>query len=422
MLITRRLTAAAALREVAPDAVVLPGNACGTPVTLLAELVRSSAETPGRHLVSGLLVDPPAFGPALRRGDLRLTSWHIAGEQRRLLADGLVSYLPGRLLDLPVTVLPRVDVVLLRTTPPDRHGYVNAGPSTTYLDSALESGATVIAEISDAVPPTHGMSRIPLDRLSALVESDADQPSYAPAPVDPVADRIADRIVELLPRGATVQLGIGAVPEAVARTLAEHVAELDLGLLGLVSEPMTQLVEAIARRRAPVEALELMGTAAFMDWARLNPALEMRTSRHLHHPVALARIPQLVSINSAVAVDLRGQVVAESVRGRVIAGVGGSNDFAEGAHLSPGGLRVIALRSTTKDGAPTLVAAHDPADSVSIAHHSVDVVVTEHGVAWLRGRTVEERREALAAIAAPEHRDHLSAADPVAARTEGAPR
>lgn len=419
----RSQTATEALRELARDSVVVPGNACGTPVTLLGELVRSSAEAPGRHLIAGLLVDPPSFEEALRRGDLHLTSWHIAGEQRRLVREGLVSYLPGRLLDLPVTVMPRADVVLIRTTPPDRHGYVNAGPSTTYLDTILESRASVIAEVSDAVPPTFGMSRIPVDRLTALVESDLPPPSYAPAVTDPVSGQIAARILEVLPPGATLQLGIGAVPEALARTLAAHADELDLGLVGLVSEPMVDLVEAIVRRRGtPVEAVELMGTASFMDWARLNPAIEMRTSRHVHHPIALARTPRVVSVNSAVCVDLRGQVVAESVRGHVIAGIGGSNDFAEGAHLSPGGLRIIALRSTAKDGSSTVVAQHDPADTVSLAYHSVDVVVTEHGVAWLRGRTLAERCDALVAIAVPEHRDHLARAGtrPARPRDEGA--
>lgn len=403
-------SAAEVAHELPSDAVVVPGNACGTPVTLLEELVRDSAQRPGRHLISGLLIDPPEIGPALRRGDLRMTSWHIAGEQRALVSEGLIDYLPGRLLDLPVTVLPRATHVLLRTTPPDAHGFVNAGPSTTYLDSVLESGAAVIAEVSDVVPTTFGRSPIPVSRLTAMVESHAPQPTYEPAPGDPVSDQIAANVLSLLPRGATVQLGIGAVPEALARTLAEHADELALGLVGLVSEPMIALAEAVARRGAPVRAVELMGSAPLMEWAHLNPAVQMWTSRDVHHPAELARILRVVSVNSAVCVDLRGQVVAESVGGRVIAGIGGSNDFAEGAHLSPGGLRIIALRSTTRRGVSTIVANHDPADTVSLPYHSVDVVVTEYGVAWLRGRTLNERREALIAVAAPEHRDHLAGA------------
>lgn len=401
------------MRDLPPNAVVVPGNACGTPVTLLTELVRASASTPGRHLVAGLLVDPPPMGRALQSGDLRLTSWHIAGEQRRLLREGHLEYLPGRLLDLPVTVLPRATHAFIRTSPPDAHGYVNAGPSVTYLDSLLESGAQVIAEVSPDVPETFGMSRVHVSRLAAVVESDAPQPSHPPAPVDEVAQRIADRVLDLLPRGATVQLGIGAVPETLARTLTPHVAELDLGLVGLVSEPMLDLAEAVARHRGrPVRALELMGTSPLMEWARRNPMIEMQTSRHLHHPVALAQTPCVVSVNSAVAVDLRGQVVAESVKGDVIAGIGGSNDFGEGAHLSPGGLRILALRSTTKNDASTIVDLHDPRDTVTTAYHSVDVVVTENGVAHLRGRTLRERREALVAVAAPQHRDDLAEARP----------
>ncbi len=150
-----------------------------------------------------------------------------------------------------------------------------------------------------------------------------------------------------------------------------------------------------------------MGTARLMDWADQNSAIEMRSSRTIHDPVTLAGIPNLVSINSAVAVDLRGHAVAETVHGGVIAGVGGSVDFAEGAHLSQGGLRVLALKSTAKNGVSTIVERHDPDDLVAVAHHGVDVVVTEHGAAWLRGRTLRERGEALVGIAAPEHQRRL---------------
>ncbi|WP_214105258.1 acetyl-CoA hydrolase/transferase family protein [Acrocarpospora catenulata] len=390
---------------------VVVGNACGTPLTLLAALADHAERAGGVTLTAGLLFGDPPLEAAIRSGGLSLRSWHVHGALRSLHREGLIDYLPLRLLDVPDTVLRGADIALIRVGPPDADGYCSLGPSTSFAAEAAEHAALVIAEVSPDVPRTRGSSSVHVSRIDRFVRSETPMAEYAPAQPDPVSRTVARNVVELLPEGATVQLGIGSVTEGLAEELAPIAAARSLGLLGLVTTPMIPLVEAVtASGRGPVRAVELMGGPPFMAWADDNAMIEMCSSQQLHHPAVLAGVPTLVSVNSAVAVDLRGQVVSESVGGAVIAGVGGSADFSEGAHLSPGGLRVIALRSTTRNGVSTIVPAHQPADAVTAPHHSVDAVVTEHGVAWLRGRTSRERRRELIAVAAPEHREALEGA------------
>ncbi|MCR2783414.1 MULTISPECIES: acetyl-CoA hydrolase/transferase C-terminal domain-containing protein [unclassified Microbacterium] len=385
------------------------GNATGTPNTLLAGLARRALQVRGLILRSGLLLGDLGLEPAVRAGALTVRSWHVHGAMRRLQREGLVDYTPLRLLDIPQRVLAASDVALLRVGPPDADGWCSLGPSASYARRAAETVPMVIAEVTDDMPRTYGDSRLHISRIDRFVRSETALPTQDPGDLDVAGRALAGQVLALLPAGATVQLGIGKVPDAIAAALGEEDGDAPPGLIGLVTDAMLPLIERIARAGGRVKALEVIGSDALMRWLHENPVVQMADSQELHNPLYLARVPNLVSVNSAIAVDIRGQVASESVAGAVIAGVGGSADFAEGAHLSPGGLRIIALGSTTRSGASTIVAAHRSEDTVTAAHHSVDLVVTEHGVADLRGATVRERRDALTAIAAPEHREALRA-------------
>jgi 4-hydroxybutyrate CoA-transferase len=398
-----------AFADLRPGTRVVAGNACGTPLTLLRALAARAEQVGQITLSAGLLLGDISLEPVLRSGRLALRSWHLHGDLRRLYREGLVDYLPLRLLDLADVVLRDIDVALIRVSPPDADGWCSVGPSATFARAAVERAALVIAEVSADVPRTCGDSSVHISAVDRFVQAEGAMAYYRPGAGDEVSLAVARNVMTLIPHEATVQLGIGTVPEALAAVLAEHADELSLGLLGLVTESMLPLVEAVcAGGRGPVQAIELMGGAALMSWADRNPMIEMRSSRELHNPLVLSAVPKLVSINSAVAVDLFGQVIAESVRGSVAAGVGGSADFSEGAHLSSEGLRITALKSTTRKGDSTIVVRHHVDDTVTAPHHSVDAVVTEHGVAALRGRTRRERQAALIAIAAPSHRDFLA--------------
>jgi acyl-CoA hydrolase len=240
-------------------------------------------------------------------------------------------------------------------------------------------------------------------------------PVYDAATPSPVSRAIAGHIMGLLPDRPLLQLGIGAVPEAVVMALAEHGVG-GLRFTGMGSDGMVDLDErGLVERRhrdgyPPVSAPDLLGTSRLMHWADDNPSVGVYPSTLAQNPIALAARERLVSVNSAVEVDLMGQVNSERVRGRQISGIGGSIDFVEAATHSVGGLRIIALPSTTPDGTRSrIVARLDASATVTIPSALVDVVVTEHGVARLEGRSTRERAEALAAIAAPQHRDALLA-------------
>lgn len=408
---TTTTDADAALADLPAGARIVAGNACGTPLTLLRALGRRSRAEGTVSLTIGLTLGEPHLRPALEEGSLRLRSWHLHGEIRSLHRDGLVDYLPLRLLDVPHVVLADADVALIRVGRPDAEGFCSLGPSTSFARDAIRLASLVIAEIADDVPRTAGDSRVHVSEIDRFVASDVPMAAYEPTTPGVAAAAVARHVAGLVDDGATVQLGIGAIGDAVATELSRVGASRSLRVHGMISDAALPLAQAIADRDdLPIQAVELLGSAALMAWADANPAVEMRDSQRIHHPLAIAAIPSFVSINSAVAVDVRGQVVAETVRGGVISGVGGSADFSEGAHLSRGGLRIIALAASTSRGQSTIVSSHAPTDLVAAAHHSVDVVVTEHGVAWLRGRTQRERRDRLIAVAAPEHRDDLDAA------------
>lgn len=391
---------------------VIVGNACGTPTTLLGALAAHTRRVGRIEVTAGILLgDLDGVVAAARSGALGLRLWHVHGPMRALSREGLVEYLPIRLFDLPTTVLDHADVALIRVGPPDADGNCSLGPSASFTLTAAERVPLVIAEVDEAMPRTRGDAIIHISLIDRLVRSTVAMgvlPSSAP---DETALEVARRVAGIVPDSATLQLGIGAIGEAVATVLRPEVAARQLSLVGLVTDAMIPFVTEIVRAgRGPVRVIELIGTTTLMDFVHENPGIQMRSSRVLHNPVELSWIPRLVSVNSALAVDLRGQAVAESVGGSVIGAIGGSADFAEGAHLSDGGLRVLALASTTRKGVSTIVSAHDPADTVTAAHHSVDAVVTEHGVAWLRGRTRSERIQALIDVAAPQHREALRAA------------
>ena len=387
----------AAFQGVSTGARILAAPCCGTPVTLLEELGRYARRTEGLQLTTGLTFGPFPFAAAVRAGDLRYRTWHPSGTGRDLIRDGLAEYLPLRASDVRRTITGAVDVLLLRVSPPDRDGWCSTGPTASFTRAAVETARLVIAEIDPDLPRTAGDSRVHLSEIGRLVTADDPTPYYpGPSRADPRTEKIAQHVAGLIPHGATVQLGLGSVTEAVGELLGSREDPFGIRVLGMVTEQMIPLVEA---SNGTARAVELMGGSTLMEWANRNSRVEMTSSDRVHNPAFLSGIGTFVSVNSAASVDLTGQVLSEEIGGRVVSGIGGSADFFEGAHLSDGGLRILALTSTTARGVPTIVAEHPAGTQVTMPRHSVDVVVTEHGVAWLRGRTVPERREALLAIA-----------------------
>jgi 4-hydroxybutyrate CoA-transferase len=403
-----------ALADIPAGAHVVATTGCGTPEMLLRELPGRGERAPGIVLAAGLLNGAYPFVDGVRAGAIAYRTWHVAAPIRDLVGTGVVEYLPMRLSDVPALVARWTEVLLVRVSPPNRHGYCSFGPAASYTRAALSGARLVIAEVDDTLPRTYGDTAIHVSEIDHLVESDTPTPLYESAVITEESRRIASYIIDLLPREPTVQVGIGSIPEAVAVGLAE--ADLGpLGVVGMGCDGHLKLFEtgALPRTRVmpdpAVQAVELMGTRTLLDFADDNPSIAMIPSTTCHDPQWLSRIPRLVSINSAIEIDLSGQVGSEMINGQMISAIGGSFDFFEGAHWSPGGLRIIAMQAATANGKfSKIVSQLSAGTAVTIPRHTVDVVVTEHGVAKLAGLSLRERAQALVAIADPAFRNELA--------------
>lgn len=391
---------------------IIAGPCCGGPTSLLREVAQRSS---GRSwlLCSGLLLDDGGTYDAAASGELGVATWHVAAASRGLVERGIVDYLPVRASALEKHIASwDVDAALVRVTPPDRNGWCSVGPSAGYTLTAINTAKLCIAEVDDSLPRTFGRSRVHVSDLDVLVQSTTPTPTHLTSEPEDVSRVIAGNVLELLPDCPVLQLGIGAVTEAIASALVEA----GVGGLKFVGMGMDAMVDLFERglldqglgRDQAIESPDLVGTQRLMRFADENPIVGVYPSSLSHSPPRLARHDRLVSVNTAVEVDLTGQVNSEVVTGHQIAGIGGSIDFVEAASLSVEGMRIIALPSTTKDGQNSrIVPGLAPSATVTIPRGMVDVVVTEHGVARLEGKTLQQRAEALINIAAPQHRQTL---------------
>jgi acyl-CoA hydrolase len=342
---------------------------------------------------------------------LTVLSYGGLGELRRLSRHGLLEVVPCHYSAIPRMFeqgrLPR-DAGLLQVSPPDQDGLVSLGIGVEYAADALLHTRTLIAEINHRMPRTIGSARLPLSAFAATIETDRPLREAQVRGSDDVERAIADNVAGLVEDGDTVQMGVGSLPNAVLESLAGHV---DLGFhSGLITDGVMALVEkgviTGARKeidRGLVVTGAALGTAAMYDCLHQFP-VEFRAASYTHAPAVLSQLRSLVSINSAIEVDLLGQVGAELRRGVHIGAVGGQVDFSRAASLT-GARSIIALRSESAGQSTIVTALHGGV--VTTARVDVDAVVTEHGVAMLTGCTVTERALRLIEVAAPQHRERL---------------
>lgn len=406
------VSAERALRELPTGAHLVSSPGLGAPGTLLAAL-GAVADGQKWTLSSGLLLDDYPFLSAVERGALDYRTWHVMPPARALVAAGRIAYVPVRASRVAgMLARSQVDVALVRVSPPDARGRCSLGASTGYGAAALAAARIRIAEIDPAVPRTCGDSLVDVGIFDALVESTTPLPSYVSAPSTPTSATIAARVLALLPPDPTLQVGIGSIPETLVRMLPEAAADLGrVRFVGMGTDDMVELFEAGVLRRSdvvPAPALlspDLMGTARLLEFAHENPAVGMYPSALAHDAAQLGALANFVSINTAIEVDLAGNVNSEVLGGRQISGIGGSLDYIDAATRSPGGLRIIALPAVSNDGSVSRIVPS--LGSVTVPRSMVDVIVTEFGVAHLEGRSLRERAKALTEIAHPDHRGAL---------------
>jgi 4-hydroxybutyrate CoA-transferase len=386
-----------------------------TPRVLLRALAARAAELRSVELVHlHTEGEHPCSAPGLA-ASFHLNSLFLGANVRDAVARGDGDYVPAFLSEMPALFRRRVlplDVALVHVSPPDRHGYCSLGVSVDVARAAVDAAATVIAQVNPRMPRTHGDGLVHASRFAAVVAVDDELPAHPPAELGEVETAIGRHVAALVEDGATLQMGIGAIPDAVLAALANH---QDLGVHSeMIADGVLPLVArgVITGRHKAVHPGKLvagfaMGTRALYDFLDDNPQVAMLDIAYVNDPGVIRRNPKVVAINSAIEVDLTGQVCADSIGTTMWSGVGGQMDFLRGASLSPGGKPVIALPSTTSRGRSRIVPLLQPGAGVVTTRAHVHWVVTEYGAVDLYSKNLRQRAQALLGIAHPQHREVL---------------
>jgi 4-hydroxybutyrate CoA-transferase len=389
-----------------------------TPSVLLDALVARAAELEAVGMVHLHTEGPgPHLAPAMAT-HFRHRALFVGPNARTAISEGRADYVPVFLSDVPRLFDSghlHLDAVLVNATPPDRHGFCSLGVSVEAMHAAMRAARSVIVQFNAAMPRTLGESFIHVDDIDLAVEVDVPPYEHVAEPPNEVEQRIGRHVAGLVDDGATLQLGIGAIPAATAAALHGH---RDLGIhTEMFTDTVMDLVEAGVvtgarkeRNRGKIVTAFLMGSRRLYEFVHDDPMIEMRSVDFTNDTHVIRSFSRMTAINSAIEVDLTGQVVADSIGSRVYSGVGGQMDFIRGAALAPQGRAIIALPSTAGDGSISRIASTlaGGAGVVTTRAH-VRTVVTEWGVAELFGRTIRERARALIDIAHPDHRDRLAA-------------
>ena len=393
---------------------VHPGNS--TPEPLLDALVQRASELRNVELLHMLTLGKAAYTRAEYAGSFRHNGLFLGGNVRDAVAAGRADYTPVALSEIESLFtsgdLP-IDVALVQVSPPDRYGYVSLGTGVDCTMTAATAARRVVAEVNRNMPRALGDTFLHVSRICAMVETSRPLLELPPASSSAVTERIARHVASLVPDGATLQIGIGGIGNEVLAALRGH---RDLGIHSeLCPDGVVPLIEAgvitgakKTLHRGKIVAGFVLGSRALFESIDQNPLYEFHRTSYVNDPFVIAQNDSMHAINCAIQVDLSGQVCADSMGARPYSGVGGQPDFVRGAGRSKGGKAIIALPSTAKNGAISrIVPALDPGAGVVTSRSDVQYVVTEHGIAYLRGKTLRQRAEALIAIADPAFRDWL---------------
>jgi acyl-CoA hydrolase len=390
--------------------------AAATPSVLLDALVARAPELEGVSVVHLHCEGPgPHLAPEMAP-HFRHRALFIGPNARAAVNEGRADYVPVFLSDVPRLFESRslpLDAVFVNATPPDAHGFCSLGTSVEAMHAAVRAAATVIVQLNRAMPRTLGDSFIHVDDIDLAVECEVPPYEVRAPIIGDVERRIGGFVADLIPDGATLQLGIGAIPAATGGFLVD---KHDLGVhTEMFTDTVADLVEAGVingsrkeRNRGKIVAAFVMGTRRLYDFIDDNPMVEMRPVDFTNDTSVIRSFSRMVAINSAVEVDLTGQIVADSIGQRMYSGVGGQMDFVRGASLADEGRAIIALPATAQAGARSRIVAslQDGAGVVTTRAHA-RTIVTEFGVAELWGRSLRERAKALISIADPSFRDEL---------------
>ena len=392
-------------------------SVAAAPHRLIEALVRRAPELRDVEICHSLTSGSAPYARPEYATSFHLNCLFIGGNTREAVRAGRGDYLPVFLRETPALfrkgVLP-LDVALIHVSPPDRHGFCSLGVAVDMSRAAVEVATHVIAQVNPHMPRTHGDGIIHISQIDYAVEVNDPLPELPAAELSEVETRIGQNCAALVEDGATLQMGIGAIPDAVLAALGDH---RNLGVhTEMFAEGVIDLVErgvvtGYNKRTHPGKIVGsfLMGTRRLYDFVDDNPLVVLLDVAYTNDTAVIRRNPKVTAINSALEIDLTGQVCADSIGGVMYSGVGGQMDFMHGAALSEGGKPIIALPSTTSRGESRLVTYLKLGAGVVTTRAHVHYVVTEYGCAYLYGKSLRQRARALIEIAHPDHRERLEA-------------
>ena len=411
-------SAAGVIRHIQSKSRIFVHGGAATPAILTTALVEQASRLTDVELMHLHTMDNAPYAASELTQSFRITNFFVGPNLRPKMHQKNVDYLPCFLSEIPELFrsgAKPVDTALIHVSPPDAHGFCNLGVSVDVARAAVDSAKLVLAQVNRNMPRVHGDGFIHISKIHYFIE--VDEPLLETKTVEPndLEKTIGRFVAELIEDGSTLQVGIGAIPNAVLKSLKDrrhlgvHTEMWSDGMLELI---LSGAVDNSRKRVYPGKTVSgfVIGSKALYNFIHDNPSVVQLDIDYINNPTTIARNPKVVAINSAVEIDLTGQVCADSIGSRIISGVGGQMDFIRGASLSLGGKPIIALTSRTKNKAPRIVPVLKPGAGVVTTRAHMHYVVTEYGIASLYGKTLGERAKALIEIAHPEDREYLAQA------------
>lgn len=414
----KKVSAKDAVSHIKSNNRVVIGHACGEPTTLVKAMVENHENYRNVEIVHMVAMGKGEYTKPEMKKHFRHNALFVGGSTRKSVNANFSDYSPSFFFEIPRLFkegyLP-VDVALIQVSKPDEHGYCSYGVSCDYTKPAAESAKIVIAEINDKMPRVLGDNFIHVSEIDFLVESSLPVIELPRPNLGEVEKAIGANCANLVEDGATLQLGIGAIPDAVLLSLTD---KKDLGIHSeMFSDGVLDLYEAgvinnskKTSNKGKMIVTFMMGTKRLYDFINNNPIIEMNSVDYVNHPIVISQNDNMISINSCIEVDLMGQVSSESMGLKQFSGTGGQVDFIRGASMGKNGKSIIAIPSTAKKGEVSRIAPFlQEGSTITTSRNDVHYIVTEYGIADLRGKTLRQRAEALVKIAHPKFRDELTA-------------
>lgn len=406
-----------AVKLIEPGQRVFIHGGAATPHYLLGQLARRAGDLWNVELVSISLQGDVVLAEKKYKDSFRMNSLFVSQNIREAVNSGRGDYVPIFLSEIPIlfkrNILP-IDVAIVQVSPPDKHGYCSLGVSVDIAISAVKNAKRVIAQVNPRMPRTLGDGIIHIKDFDAMVYAEQELPEVV-SPTNEIASRIGSHCAELVEKGATLQMGIGAIPDAVLASLIDH-KELGVhtemfsdGIIPLIEKGVITNQHKKKHRGKTVTSF-MLGSRKLYDFVDDNPSIAVLGIDYVNDTAVIRTNPKVTAINSAIEVDITGQVCSDSIGTYHYSGVGGQMDFMRGASLSEGGKPIIALPSTTTKGVSRIVSFLKEGAGVVTTRAHAHYIVTEYGVAYLYGKNMRQRAKALIQIAHPNHREELERA------------